>query len=161
MAILKLVQGVDNPILRKRSVPIKKIHKKLLKFFKDALDTLKKENGLGIAAPQLGENVRFFWARLNHESPQEMYVPMINPELSGVSSDMENAEEGCLSVPGVFGIVPRHNSLTVTYYDLKMKKNVLHLTGLNARIMQHEMDHLNGILCVDKMTRKTKRKEEK
>ena len=155
MALIPLIQGVDNPILRKKSAPVKSFDKKLQKFMKDALETLKEQNGLGIAAPQVGKNIRAFWVRLNHETPQEIYIPMINAEILEKSKDMENSEEGCLSVPKVFGIVPRFNSLTVRYTDLQKKTHILHLTGLNARVIQHETDHLNGVLCVDKMTEKT------
>ncbi|MEK7529220.1 MAG: peptide deformylase [Patescibacteria group bacterium] len=155
MAIIPITQGVDNPILRTKSEKVKKFDAKLQKLLHDMLDTVKDENGLGIAAPQVGVNSQIFWVRFNHDTPQEIYIPMINAEVFDISKEMENGEEGCLSVPGVFGIVPRHNSLTVRYTDPKKKQHTLHLHGLSARIIQHEFDHLNGILCVDKMIKKT------
>lgn len=153
MAVLKIVTGVNDKILRLQSKPVKKIDKQVKKLIVDMIDTLKAADGLGIAAPQVGINLRIFIARLNYDTPHEMMVPMINAELFDLSEETDGHEEGCLSMPNKFGEVKRYKSLSVRYTDIHGKENVLNLTGLNARIMQHETDHLNGILIADKMER--------
>ena len=150
MAVLKLTTGVDNKILRTVSAPVKKIDKTIKKLVADMIDTVMDCDGLGIAAPQVGVNLRMYIARLNHATPNEMWVPMLNAEFQSRSVETHSAEEGCLSIPGKFGIVERAASVTIRYMDMKGKFHVLHLGGLNAKIMQHEMDHLNGTLIADK-----------
>lgn len=153
MAILKIVTGADNKILRTKSALVKKIDKKAKKLISDMVETMLDCDGLGLAAPQVGVNERIFVARLNFQTKNETIVSMINARLSKVSEEKEDGEEGCLSLPKKFGIVRRAASLAVKYTDRRGKLNALNLTGLNARIMQHEMDHLDGILIVDKMER--------
>lgn len=122
------------------------------------VDTMNQSNGLGIAAPQVGVNLRIFIARLNYGSSAEIIIPMVNPEIIESSKTLEEGEEGCLSLPGRFGIVPRLKALTVTYADQKGSKNTLHLEGLNARIVQHETDHIDGKLFIDREIREIPRK---
>lgn len=151
MATLKIVTGTDNQILRTKSVPVKKVDKKLKKLISDMEETTLAVDGLGLAAPQVGENIRMFIVRLNYGTPNELMVPMINAEILEFSEDMADDEEGCLSLPRRFGIVNRHTSLMVTYMDERNTVRTLKLEGLNARIIQHEIDHLDGILIADKM----------
>ncbi len=115
------------------------------------IDTMEDAEGLGIAAPQVGVNLRIYIARLNFNTDHEMNVPMINAEFLHMSEDMNDAEEGCLSIPKRFGTVRRHTEVTIRYMDVKGKWITLNLKGLNARIMQHETDHLNATLIADKM----------
>ena len=144
-------KGTDNKILRMLSKPVKKIDRAIKNLVEDMIDTMRDAEGLGIAAPQVGVNLRIYIARLNYGTKNELIVPMINSHLSDKSHEMAVGEEGCLSIPGRFGTVERHESLTVEYTDIKGKKHTLNLTGLNARIMQHETDHLDGTLIADKM----------
>lgn len=159
MAMLPIVTGVENKILRAKSAPVKKIDRKLKKLIADMAETMQAVDGLGIAAPQVGVNLRIYIARLNFNTPNEMIVPMLNAEFLEKSDGMENNEEGCLSIPGRFGIVRRHKAVTIRYMDEKEKWHVLKLDGLNARIMQHETDHLNGILIADKWEGELKNKK--
>lgn len=159
MALLTLVTGIDNPILRKKSVPIKKITKKIKKLVADMTETATKVNALGIAAPQVGENLRIYIARLNHETKNEVWIPMINPEFLHVGEERDVFEEGCLSIPGKFGNMKRAVHVTITFLDEKGKRHILALEELNARIMQHEMDHLNGMLIADHWTSMRNRSE--
>lgn len=163
MAVLPITTGVDNQILRTLSKPVKVIDKKIKKLVVDMIETMFAADGIGIAAPQVGVNLRIYIARLNFDTVHEMIVPMINPELS-LEGEIEEGEEGCLSIPKKFGIVPRSTEATISYTDMKNKRITLQLSGLNARIMQHEMDHLNATLIADRFVgesseeRKSKRK---
>ncbi len=149
MAVLPITQGLTHEILRTVSKPVKTIDKKIKKLVADMIETMFAAEGIGIAASQVGVNLRIYIARLNYDTPHEMIVPMINPELS-LSGEIFEDEEGCLSLPKKFGVVPRSLEATVSYTDLKGKRITLYLTDLNARIMQHEMDHLNAILIADR-----------
>lgn len=151
MALLEITKGVDNKILRASSAPVKKIDRKIKKLIADMTDTMLAVDGLGIAAPQVGVNLRIYIARLNFNTPNEIIAPMINVEFLSLSDEKENNEEGCLSIPGKFGLVRRSKSVTIRYMDEKGKSHTLKLSGLNARIMQHETDHLEGILIADKI----------
>ena len=153
MALLKIITGTDNKILRTKSSLVKKIDKKIKKLIADLIETMSGADGLGIAAPQVGVNVRIFIARLNYNTPNETMTPMINPEFLKMSDETGVYEEGCLSVPGRFGTVRRHTAVTIRFMDKRGKIQTLNLEGLNARIPQHEMDHINGTLFVDKMER--------
>lgn len=151
MAVLPIVTGTDNKILRTVSLPVKKIDRKIKNLVADMTETMQSVDGLGIAAPQVGVNLRIYIARLNFNTPHEMNVPMINAEFLNMSDEIDEHEEGCLSIPKRFGLVQRAVRMTIRYMDLKGKTQTLNLDGLNARIMQHETDHLNGILIADKM----------
>jgi peptide deformylase len=94
-------------------------------------------------------NERIVICRFNHETPHELIIPMINPVITSRSSKMVLSEEGCLSLPGKYDSIARHDSLTVKYLDGKGRENVLKLGGLNARIVQHEVDHIDGHLYID------------
>lgn len=117
------------------------------------IETMQAVDGLGIAAPQVGVNLRIFIARLNFDTTNEIIVPMINSEFLKISEETEEGEEGCLSVPRKFGIVRRAKKVTIKYMDLRGQPQTLNLSDLNARIVQHETDHIDGILFVDKMVR--------
>lgn len=153
MAVLPIITGVDNKILRTRSVLVKKLDKKVKKLIEDLRETMSAHDGLGIAAPQIGVNLRVFIVRLNYNTQNEMIVPVINPKFLKMSEETESGEEGCLSVPGRFGLVRRSKNIQVRYMDLDGEQQILNFSGLNARIFQHEIDHLDGILFVDKMER--------
>lgn len=151
MAVLDITKGVDNKILRAQSAPVKKIDRTVKKLIADMIETMRHADGLGIAAPQVGVNLRIYIARLNFNTPNEMVVPMLNAEFLEMSEGTDAAEEGCLSIPGKFGLVRRSKVVTIRYMDEKGKMHTLKLNGLNARIMQHETDHLNGVLIADKI----------
>jgi peptide deformylase len=142
---LKIQTGTDNPILRTVSKPVEAITKKTIKLIKDMEEAMEKEKGVGIAAPQVGENVRIFIALLD----QKHRVAMINPEFLNHNEILASAEEGCLSLPGEWGQVERYTEVTIRFLDPKGRENTLKLKGFNARVVQHEMDHIDGILFVD------------
>ena len=149
MALLKIERGKDNAILRAVSVAVKKINRKMQKLFLDMKETMDHANGIGLAAPQIGLNIRVVICKFNHGTPHQLIVPMINPQITHRSKAMSLNEEGCLSLPKQFDAIARHDSLTVKYLDIRGKENILKLDGLNARIVQHETDHIDGKLYID------------
>lgn len=149
MAKLPVTKGADNSVLRTVSAPVKKIDKKLKKLVQDMVDTMMDLNGVGIAAPQVGVNLQLAVARLNVDTKQEALLVIINPEITDFEEFTLDMEEGCLSLPGKWGSVPRYSSLTVTFQTLKGDQQTLHLEAFNARVIQHEVDHLNGKLFID------------
>jgi peptide deformylase len=130
-------------------VEVLKVDKKIKKFVSDMIDTLKKKEGLGLAAPQVGINKRIIIARFNYDTNEEMIVPMINPVHESNSLEKVFGEEGCLSLPGIYKPVERYKKIRIKFQDIKGNKKELELEDLNARIVQHEIDHLDGKLFID------------
>lgn len=140
-----------NKILRKKSELIKIEEIQAKKFSKLCLDMEKSMNnnkGIGLAAPQVGQNIRLIV--IKHK---DGCLFMFNPEIVKKSEKIILAEEGCLSVPKVFGQVERSFSLTCVYYNELGEKKKVNAKGLFARVVQHEIDHLDGVLFVDKISR--------
>lgn len=142
--------GTDNEILRTVSQPIKRITADLKPFALEMVKTMEEENGVGLAAPQVGRNIRMIVCKLNPGEKNEVIIPMINPEILEFSKKTVAGEEGCLSLPGVWGKVTRCESILMRFQTLKGESRTLELTGFNARIIQHEIDHLDGVLFADK-----------
>ncbi|MFH0952096.1 MAG: peptide deformylase [Patescibacteria group bacterium] len=126
----------------------------LKNLIRDLIDSMKKSDGIGIAAPQI--NVSQQVIIVNTDSGP---LSLINPKIIARSIRREDGEEGCLSVPGVYGIVPRHRKIRVTGYDIKGNKQMIKAEGLFARVLQHEIDHINGILFIKKTKEITRGKE--
>jgi peptide deformylase len=151
MTILKIQTGEKNPILRKKSVEIVKVTGKIKKFLKDLKDTMLESDGLGLASPQVGENIRAIAVNMNSGTANRSVVLMINPVIIWKGNDVYVAEEGCLSLPDLFKEVERFKEIIVEYKDPAGEKRKLKLSMLNARIVQHEVDHLDGILFIDRV----------
>lgn len=151
MTRLPITSGADNTILRTVSAAVQRVDKKLEQLIRDMKVTMDIEEGIGIAASQVGVNLRLALVRLNPSTDHEMTITMINPEILDHSDVVASQEEGCLSLRGKWGSVPRYTKVTVEFFDKKMKRTVLQLEGLNARIAQHEIDHLNGMLFIDRV----------
>jgi len=151
MAKMKIEVGVHNPILRKVSTEVKKFDSSLKKFVKDMKVALKKANGLGLAAPQIGHNVRVFLMVLDYESSKQKVIAVINPKIKSFSTETYIEEEGCLSIPGVYAKVERPKAVEVSFKDENNIQYNMKLSDLNAREFQHEYDHLDGVLFVDKL----------
>lgn len=135
-----------NPKLRERSVEISTADIPALKdLVADMTITMEEDKGIGLAAPQIGKNIRLIIV-----STKSGVQAMINPELIKESIRQEWGEEGCLSIPYIFGDVKRHRSVECTFLDLDGKEKTVKARGLLARVIQHEIDHLNGILFIDK-----------
>ncbi|PIR55334.1 peptide deformylase [Candidatus Peregrinibacteria bacterium CG10_big_fil_rev_8_21_14_0_10_36_19] len=151
MAKLKIITGENAPILRVECKAVKKFDASLKKFVKDMKDTMFAANGLGIAAPQVNKDMRVFLVTLDIKTKNERVVAMVNPVLSSLSKEKEMGEEGCLSLPGLYGQVSRHKKIEVEFFDVEGNRQMLALKGLNARVVQHENDHINGVLFIDRM----------
>jgi len=152
MTNLKIQTGTYNKILRMRSERVGKIDKQIKKLIDNMIDTLLEEQGLGLAAPQVGKDIRIILARLNYDTPQEMVKPLINPEIIFSSKETVIAEEGCLSLPAIYKLVERFKKIRVRFEDARGGSQMLELEDLNARIIQHEVDHLNGVLFIDRVS---------
>ncbi len=154
MAKLKIITGVDDPILRAVAEPVEKFDAGLKKLAKRMKEAMVEAKGLGIAAPQVGESVRLFLTVLNYDTSNESVLAMVNPQIIAHGNEEVLGEEGCLSVPGVYDKILRYSDISVEFFDLEGTKHVLQLSGLNARVIQHELDHLNGVLFVDRVKNK-------
>ncbi len=151
MSKLEIVKGENNPILRAVSKPVVKFDAGLKKFVKEMKEAMFAAKGIGIAAPQVGKNIRVFLAVFEIGKKDERIVPMVNPEILEFSKEMLVAEEGCLSLPGIYGKVRRAKKVKIAYQGLDGVKLLENLQGMNARVVQHELDHLNGVLFIDKL----------
>lgn len=142
---LKIQTGRDNPILRKKSEMIHEVTKKTLKLIRDMGETMLKSKGIGLAAPQVGVNERIILITLDNKK----ILPLVNPKIISVSENTTVSEEGCLSLPGEWGKVRRPIEVTVQFLTQKGQKMVMKFCDFEAIELQHEIDHLNGILFVD------------
>jgi len=141
-----------SPILRKKAETIKNpLDAAIQKLIPILTETMIQEDGIGIAAPQVGESIQMII--INHKDKP---LVMINPKIIIKSIRTEIAEEGCLSVPGIFGMVKRSKKIKANALDSTGKLFTIKAEGLLARVIQHEVDHLNGILFIDKMVKKTR-----
>ncbi|MDP3004455.1 MAG: peptide deformylase [Candidatus Azambacteria bacterium] len=154
--ILKIVQEGD-PVLRKKAELIKNPKSPEIRgLIADMVATMKKANGIGLAASQVGAPFRIFTVNVEGK----VYV-FINPEIKNLSPDESSFEEGCLSVQKIWGPVIRPKKLTIKALDEDGKPIKTRAKGLLARVIQHEMDHLNGTLFIDKAEKLYKIEENK
>jgi peptide deformylase len=155
MSILKVAQ-MGHPVLRERAKPLGKSDLRdplIQKLFDDMIDTMHEYNGVGLAGPQVHEGLRVFVAMLDGERDRESEaVVLINPEITPMSDVQEDGWEGCLSIPDVRGRVPRFVHITVSALDRSGRPVKLELKNFPARVAQHETDHLDGVLFLDRMT---------
>lgn len=145
--VLKILIN-PNESLRKKSTPIseKEITSKELQELCDNLEeTMIKKDGVGLASPQIGKNIRLVTVNTKNGP-----IFLFNPKITGKSWLKEWGEEGCLSVPLTFGDVRRHLRVTCAFHNRKGKPDKIKASGLLARVIQHELDHLDGILFIDK-----------
>ena len=146
--MLKIETEKSNPILRNKSKLVEKITPEILKLVGDMKLTLKSaENGVGLAAPQIGVNIRLFV--IIDELVKDDHSVFINPEITQVSKKTATEEEGCLSLPGDWRELPRADKVTIKAVDENGKKFKMKAKGILARLMLHEVDHLDGVLFVD------------
>ena len=152
MAVRPIVQA-DNPLLRKKSKKVKRFGRALQNLIDDMVETMHAVRGLGLAAPQIGVSQQVIVIQLpeDEEDPQsgKLYV-LCNPEIVKTAGE-EESEEGCLSVPGFVGDVRRAAVVIVKGLDRHGKKIRIKAEGLLARAFQHEIDHINGALYIDRV----------
>lgn len=151
MAIKEILR-MGNPDLLKISAPVEKFNDKDLDvLIQDMIETMKANDGAGLAAPQIGifKRVVIFGFESNDRYPDAEEVPftvLINPIIKAIGQKKVNDWEGCLSVPGLRGVVPRYDSIYYEGYDEQGTKIERDVDGFHARVVQHECDHLDGIL---------------
>ena len=149
---IKPVLRMGEPVLLQRAAPVEQFDTpELHALIRDMEDTMEAMNGAGIAAPQIGVSLRvvIFGVGANPRYPDAEEVPytvLVNPELTPLDEEMEEGWEGCLSVPGMRGVVPRYSRLRYTGFDQYGNPIDRTVSGFHARVVQHECDHLDGIL---------------
>jgi peptide deformylase len=142
-----------NQVLRKRAEPVEAVTPALQKLADEMLATMYEASGVGLAAPQVGESVRLFVMDVSREDAKRDPRVFFNPEIIYASPEKETAEEGCLSVPDVWADVSRPGKISVRALDREGRPFELdNVDGLFARCVQHEIDHLDGVLFVDKIS---------
>jgi peptide deformylase len=150
MAVLDILEVPDRR-LTTRSAPVERIDDHLLRLLDDMLETMYAAPGIGLAAPQVGVLERAFVADLGGDG-ERAPIYLINPEITWHSKTTNVAEEGCLSLPKQFGEVTRFDQVRVRYQDRASAIQEIAAEGLFARCLQHEIDHLDGILFVDHLS---------
>ena len=149
---VRRVLKMGDPLLYRKADPVQQFNTpELERLVADMFDTMAALNGAGLAAPQIGVSLRvvIFGVEANPRYPDAEPVPttvLVNPVLEPIGDDMEEGWEGCLSVPGLRGLVPRHLRLRYTGFDQHGRPLDRTVSGFHARVVQHECDHLDGIL---------------
>jgi peptide deformylase len=152
------VLRMGHPVLRQRAKPVDAFGTPELKqLVQDMIETMESKNGAGLAAPQIGVSQRIviFGVEHNPRYPDAEPVPftvLVNPKIVMLSREVEEDWEGCLSVPGMRGVVPRYTKLRYSGFDADGNPIEREATGFHARVVQHECDHLDGILYPQRMT---------
>ncbi len=154
--LLPIIQ-LGDPILRQKATLVENVSdERIQKLIDDLTTTVAQANGVGIAAPQVAESCRLFIvaSRPNPRypnAPEMEPTAMINPKIIASSTEIVKGWEGCLSIPGIRGLVPRFQAIEVEYTDRNGKLQKQEFTDFVARIFQHEYDHLDGIVFLDKL----------
>jgi len=163
------VSYYGDPVLRQRGATITAFDKALADFARDMLDTMTENEGIGLAAQQVGHAKRLFVADLQSRTaeaekivldgknvPPALLMPLIvaNPEVEFLPGETRTVEEGCLSFPEIRGKISRPWSVRLRYQDVQGQPHVLETSGLLARVIQHEFDHVEGVLFIDRMESK-------
>lgn len=153
MSILKVAR-MGHPVLRERARPLDPTEVRTSTFQKlidDMIETMVEYEGIGLAAPQVHEGVRLFVAGVEGSGDNLKIVPFINPVITPVGEETVEDWEGCLSIPDIRGKVPRPREVVIKALDRRGKPFELTLKNYPARVVQHETDHLDGVLFFDRM----------
>ena len=148
MSILKIIE-VPNPLLKRKSEPISEITEDVLTTLDDMLETMYQAPGVGLAAPQVGILKRMLVIDISGKDEPRNPMYVINPEIVEKSDEMQECEEGCLSIPNQYAKVIRPAQIKVKYLERSGKEVILEASGFLAVVLQHEIDHLDGILYID------------
>ena len=151
--MLRKILIEPDPILRKKCEPLEKVDKDTQKLMNDMLETMYFANGIGLAAIQVGIAKRIIVMDLSKENEKKEPMYFVNPVIKNKNKELSTYEEGCLSVPGQFAEINRPNECDVEYLDYQGEKKLLHATGLLATCIQHEIDHCDGKLFIDYLSK--------
>jgi peptide deformylase len=144
---------MGDPVLRDRAEPVEAFDPELESLVQDMFETMYHADGVGLAAPQIGISRRVLVVDVrNEEVPESGRYALVNPEVLDSSSATEKATEGCLSIPGLEDVVSRPASVEVRGFDPSGREVTITAEGLLARALQHEIDHLNGVLFLDRVS---------
>lgn len=145
------VHKLGDKVLRQPAKRVSKVNDETRILAQQMLQTMYSYDGIGLAAPQVGINKQLIVIDVNPDQPDQPALVLVNPEITDRGGELCTGEEGCLSVPEVFMDVVRPDRVTVVYRDLDGHPQKLTTDGLLARVIQHEMDHLNGVMFVDRV----------
>ncbi len=148
------IYTIGAEVLRTPAVPIEKFDEELTTTIEQMFTTMVRGRGIGLAGPQVGISKRFFIVQLEGDKPRVF----INPELIATSAELSEYEEGCLSIPGAYANLDRPSSIKIQAWNERGRPFTLEAAGLLARVIQHELDHLSGILFTDKLPEKLREK---
>ena len=143
---------VPDPTLKRPALPVERVDGAIRRLMDDMLDTMHQANGIGLAAPQVGVLKQVIVADVSAPEEKPSPVRMANPTIEWRSDELLSGEEGCLSLPEQFGEVTRAARIRVRYLDHENEVRTLEADGLLAKCLQHEIDHLSGILFVDHLS---------
>ncbi len=146
------IHTLGDVALRKAATRISKVDDTIRELARDMLRSMYTAKGIGLAAPQVGIQKQLLVIDIDHETPTTPPLVLINPEIISSSASVETYEEGCLSIPGVYLDVVRPASIKISFRDEMGRPKKMNADGLIGRVIQHEMDHLQGVLFVDRVT---------
>ena len=150
------IYAYGQPVLRKKSVPIDQQYPGLESLIQDMYDTMYSAKGVGLAAPQIGKDIRLFvidTIQINKKDQASTGIKrvFINAEILDESGEPWLYEEGCLSIPDIHVEIERNPTIRIRYFDEQWKEHTETYEGVNARVIQHEYDHIEGVLFIDRM----------
>ena len=148
MAVLEILVA-PHPVLKQKAKPVEKVDARVAKLMDDMVETMYAAKGIGLAAPQIGILERVIVVDVHEKDEPPNPIRLANPEIVWKSEDTSVCEEGCLSVPDQFAEVTRPSAIRVRYLDEKNEVREMEADGMLATCIQHEIDHLNGVLFVD------------
>ncbi len=145
------VKVYGDPVLRKEAEKVTKFDKELKKLANRMAETMYAAPGIGLAAPQVGISKRLIVVDISHDGHKDRLYKIVNPEIVQLSDETDKEEEGCLSIPGIYESVVRPVAAQIKGQDIEGQDLSIDAEGLLARCLLHEIDHLNGILFVDRI----------
>ena len=151
MARKRQIVHYPDPVLRQRAKPVERVDDSIRELVREMFEIMNEEEGIGLAAPQVGESLRIFVTG-PHADGDHPHMAFINPVLSGFDGELQSHDEGCLSLPGIRGEIRRQPKAVIEALDLEGKPFRMESGDFIARVWQHEFDHLEGILIIDRMT---------
>jgi peptide deformylase len=148
--VIREIIRYPNPVLRKKCRAAKKVDDNIRRLIDDLIETMHAASGVGLAAPQVGENLRVIAVDIG-----EGAFAVVNPKLKKKNKVLQTFEEGCLCLPGIVGPVERPSQVTVEGLDRQGQKLIIEAEGFLATVLQHEIDHLDGIVFLDRVKDKS------
>jgi peptide deformylase len=145
------IHYLGDRVLRQPAKRVAKVDEEIRKVVRQMLQTMYSSDGIGLAAPQVGINKQIIVIDCEPDNPANPPLVLINPQILGYGEQLCNSEEGCLSIPGVYMEVTRPQIIEISFKDESGRPQKIKTDGLLARAIQHEMDHLNGVMFVDRV----------